>query len=355
MKITIVGAGNGGSTVAADLALKGHEVSLLKTSNSIHNDHFSHIRSNGNEITLIRKRQPQTAQLKLVTQNYDEAFKDCELVILYVQTNFQEDVARKIAPYLMEQMVLLEPGYLGTLLFMKYTGEKPLRFIEAESSPIDCRITRPGEVTVLFENVRNPIGVYPVEQTTTVLEQLSVLDYKFVPKKSVIESALHNPNLIVHTVGAFMSIPRIEYSNGAYSMYREVFTPHVWNIVKQLDEEKMNVLEKLGYERFPYVEACKYRNSADDSTDATVVFFDYARNHSPKGPSIPDSRYLTEDVPEGLVLLESIGAHIGIKTPVCSSLISLSSAALDVDFREQGRTVDRLGRTNFEKLINEHA
>ena len=30
MKITIVGAGNGGSAIAADLTLKGHEVTLLK-------------------------------------------------------------------------------------------------------------------------------------------------------------------------------------------------------------------------------------------------------------------------------------------------------------------------------------
>ena len=61
-----------------------------------------------------------------------------------------------------------------------------------------------------------------------------------------------------------MSIPRIEKTKGDYVMYHEVFTPSVWNILEALDSEKMDVLEKLGFERIPYVEACKHRNSLDD-------------------------------------------------------------------------------------------
>ena len=32
-------------------------------------------------------------------------------------------------------------------------------------------------------------------------------------------------------------------------MYWEVWTPSVWNILEKLDSEKMDILEKLGYER----------------------------------------------------------------------------------------------------------
>ena len=41
MRIAILGAGNGGSAVAADLKIKGHDVTLIKTSNTIHMDIFS--------------------------------------------------------------------------------------------------------------------------------------------------------------------------------------------------------------------------------------------------------------------------------------------------------------------------
>lgn len=354
MRITVVGAGNGGSAVAADLTLKGHEVTLLKTSKGIHNEHFATILNNGYRISLIRNGVKKIAQLKLITTDFQTAFKDSELVIIFIQTNYHEEVAKKIAPYLTDQIVMLQPGYLGTMYFKKYNHSTLISYVEAESSPIDCRITKPGEVTVLFENVKNPVGVYPSNRLKEVLSKLSTLGYNFEGINSIIESALHNPNLIVHTLGAIMSIPRIEYTNGDYWMYREVFTPSVWNLVEGLDGEKMQILELLGLPRLPYVEACKKRNSTNLSEDAKDVFFDYAHNHSPKGPDEVQSRYITEDVPEGLVLLESLGEYFNIPTPVCTSLIHLASSALKIDFRANGRTIQKLGENEFKELLSEH-
>ncbi|HAT4141225.1 TPA: NAD(P)-binding domain-containing protein [Clostridium perfringens] len=355
MNITIVGAGNAGTTVAADLSLKGHKVKLLKTSNSLHNENYNKLVQNGYHVSLIRDGLKTTTKLELVTNDFAEALKDSELIILYVQTNFQEDVIKRMAPFLSNQIILIEPGYLATLFFLKYCRNKKLTYVEAESSPIDCRITEPGEVKVLFENVKNPVGIYPENKKNFALEKLKSLGYNFVPTKNIVEAALHNPNLIVHTVGAFMSIPRIEYTDGKdYWMYKEVFTKSVWNIVKSLDSEKMDIMERLGCNRLEYVEACKIRNSNDDNINAEEVFFDYAKNNSPSGPEKSDSRYLTEDVPEGLVLMESIGKYLGIKTPVCTSLIELSSIALKIDFRSIGRTIERIGVDNFDKILNEY-
>jgi len=115
----------------------------------------------------------------------------------------------------------------------------------------------------------------------------------------------------------------------------------------------MSVLEKLGCKRLPYVEACKLRNSLDKDEDALAVFRAYADHSSPKGPNIPDSRYITEDVPEGLVMLESLGKILGIPTPTTTGLINCASAALKTDFRENGRTVEALGESNIKAIIKE--
>ena len=135
-------------------------------------------------------------------------------------------------------------------------------------------------------------------------------------------------------------------------MYHEVFTPSVWNILEALDAEKMDVMEKLGSERLSYVEACKYRNTLDDSRDAKEVFFWYAAMPTrAKGPVVVDSRYISEDVPQGLVLLETIAAKVDVATPICTSLINMASAALGRDLREEGRTIERLGEDIVEKII----
>lgn len=131
---------------------------------------------------------------------------------------------------------------------------------------------------------------------------------------------------------------------------RSVHT-HVWNMVESLDKEKMGVLEKVGLERLSYVEACKFRNFENQTIDAKEAFLTYAKNSSPKGPFVAGSRFITEDVPEGLVLLESLGLMLDVETPTCTGLINIASAALATDFRENARTVELLGKENLEKII----
>lgn len=355
MNITIVGAGHGGTTIAADLKKKGHLVTLLKTSQGLHNEHFDYLLKNKGEITISDQSEETTVRLDLVTTDVERAITNADIIIMYVQTNYHEEVIKRIIPFMNEnQIVLLEPGYLSTAYFLKHEKEKNLTIVEAQSSPIDCRITAPGKVTVLFKNVRNPVSIFTNKDEKIIQEKLNTLHYNFVYLSSIIEAALHNPNLIVHTIGGIMSIPRIEHTGGNYWMYKEVFTPHVWNLVESLDNEKMNVLEAIGAERLPYVEACRFRNFEDLTIDAKEAFFTYAKNSSPEGPVVADSRFITEDVPEGLVLLESLGQMLAIETPTCTGLINTASAALNVDFRKNARTVELLGKENLERIIAAH-
>ena len=352
MKITIVGTGNGGTTIGADLALKGHQVTLLKTSDKLHNENYRLLQRT-KIVEFEDTDKTRTARFYNVTTDFGQAIPDADLIILYIWTNFHKMVIERMAPYIRDgQCFLLEPGYLSTCYFIQAT-DKDITIIEAESSPIDCRIDKPGKVRALFRNVMNPFGVYPKAKRTAAIKILEELQYPYTITDNVIEAALHNPNLIVHTIGAIFSIPRIEYTNGQYWMYKEVFTPHIWNIVKSLDTEKMNVLESLGCKRLPYVEACKLRNSEDKKVSARAAFFHYAKHSSPKGPYKPDSRYITEDVPEGLVMLESLGKLLNIPTPTCSGLINVASAALETDFRKDGRTVERLGFENIGKILED--
>ncbi|WP_153723097.1 NAD/NADP-dependent octopine/nopaline dehydrogenase family protein [Sporosarcina cascadiensis] len=352
MNITVVGAGHGGTTIAADLKKKGHAITLLKTSKGLHNEHFEYIVKNQGKVTILDGSEETSVNLDLVTTDVELAISGAEIIIMYIQTNFHEEVIKRIIPFMNEdQIVLLEPGYLSTAYFLKHEKEKSFTIAEAQSSPIDCRIIEPGKVKVLFKNVRNPVAVFTDKDEKTIQEKLNALQYNFVYLTSIIEAALHNPNLIVHTIGGIMSIPRIEHTEGDYWMYKEVFTPHVWNLVESLDNEKMNVLEKIGAERLSYVEACRFRNSVDLTVDAIEAFRTYAENSSPEGPFVADSRFITEDVPEGLVLLESLGRMLNVETPTCTGLINTASAALNKDFRENARTVELLGRENLERII----
>ena len=271
MKIAMLGAGNAGCAVSADLTMHGHEVTLIKTSHSMHDDNFNYLLENGGKMTLNEFGEIKSANIHKLSRDVAD-IRGAEVVIIYIQTNYHEQLIERIAPYLQDgQIILINPGYLSTAYMLKHCADKDVIIAEAESSFIDGRIIEPGLFRVGFRNVRNPIGIYPSARKEEAIAKLDQLGERFVYLDSVVEAALHNPNLIVHTVGSVMSIPRIEKSKGDFCMYHEAYTrdnPATWRILEALDGEKMNVLEKLGFARFSYVEACKYRNSLDDNMDA---------------------------------------------------------------------------------------
>ena len=54
-------------------------------------------------------------------------------------------------------------------------------------------------------------------------------------------------------------------------------------------------------------------------------------------------KYVTEDVPCGLVAMAALGDAAGVATPVIDGLIALSSAMLGRDLTKDGRTLAALG------------
>ncbi len=353
MKIAVLGAGNSGCALAADYAFRGHEVTLVKTSHSLHDDNFRHLEENGGVMVMNEFGQEKVCRISRMTRDLGEV-RGKAAVLVCTQTGVHRDVLERVVPYLEAgQILLINPGYLSTAYVLGLGLKDGLTVAEAQSNFIDGRIISPGRFKVGFRNVRNPIGVYPADRTDEAARVLDQLGTPFVYLKSVAEAALHNPNMIVHTVGAVMSIPRIEATGGDYCMYHEVFTPSVWTLLNALDAEKMNILEALGLERLSYAEACKFRNSLDEKREGREVFFEYASMpERAKGPQSVNSRYITEDVPQGLALMESLGKVLDIPVPVCTSLIELASAALKRDFRKEGRTLQRLGEENVRKILH---
>lgn len=354
MKIAILGAGNSGCALAADYSRLGHKVTLIKTSHSLHDDNFRYLSERGGELLMDEFGKETPCRIAHLSRDLSD-IQGQDVVLLCTQTGFHKEVLQRAAPFLSAgQILLIDPGYLSTAYVLQYCPVPGLIVAESESNFIDGRISAPGQFHVGFRNVRNPLGIYPAGAAAQARRKLDALGTPFTYLDSVVEAALHNPNMIVHTVGAIMSIPRIEATKGEYCMYHEVFTPSVWKILEALDGEKMRILSRLGYEPVPYVEACKFRNSLDEQRDGKEVFFAYAAMPSrAKGPSSVDSRYITEDVSQGLVLLESLGQVLSVPTPVASALIEIASAALGRDLRANGRSLDALGIENVQAILRD--
>lgn len=343
--ITIVGAGNSGCAHACQLSLAGHKVRIFKTSHSLHDENFERIARAGGikciDNTLSNER---FVKIDRITRNPAEAFENAEYVLVLTQSLQHKTIAELISPYIQKiKGLLIVPGNMGSMYFRPLLPDSVL-IAEGESTIIDARINEPGSVTVLFRNTRNALSFNPAKDSARGFEVFSALIPNYTAlRTNIVETAMHNPNLVVHTVGTIMSASRIEMTHGEFWMYRESFSPSVWNIIETLDAEKNAVIKAYGGKPQPYLECCKWRNEENLETDAMEVFRNYAYNGAPKGPVSLRNRYIEEDVPNGLCLLQSLARAAGISTPIADSLIILAGALLKTDFEQVARTTTALG------------
>lgn len=348
MKITIIGCGNAGLIHAAKLIEKGHEVALLKTS-STNSDFYNIIKSEGgyNVKDDTNGGNRFFVRPSIVTRNVEKAIGFGDIIMVMTTTLQHESIAKLIAPFVRDgQIIVLVPGYLGSLIFKKHI-DKQIIYSEWETTAYNGRIIDSMYVRISFYNPRNAISVSPSSEAENVLSILSqCFSNTQYLRRNLLESALHNPNYIVHPIGILFSASRIEYSKGEFWMYKEAFTDSVVNVIKAFDIEKNKMLQAFGCQPLDYFEAAKWRNEENLDVDAMTVFKSFA-DSSNKGPSFVNHRYLLEDVPMGLGLYVSIGKILGLDTSIQESIISLSSALLNKDLKKNARTIQALlGKTD---------
>ena len=344
MKITIVGCGNAGLIHAAKIYEKeGNEICILKTSQT-NSEYFDKIVSEGGYRVhdLTDRGKDFFVKPEIVTRDAKAAMEFAEIVLVMTTTLQHESVAKLIAPFARDgQIIAMCPGYMGSLVFKKYVKADVI-YCEWETTAYNGRVMNNDYVKITFYNPRNAISVLPTSKSQYVLDKFSTLfDNTHYLRKNILESALHNPNMIVHTIGMTFSASRIEYSKGEFWMYREAFTDSIVRVINAFDKQKNEVLKAYGCEPLDYFEAAKWRNEEDLPVDAMTSFRSFA-DSSNKGPSFLRHRYLLEDVPMGLGLFVSLGKVAGVDTSIAESIMTLGGALLGEDFKSQSRSIQYL-------------
>jgi opine dehydrogenase len=203
-----------------------------------------------------------------------------------------------------------------------------------------------GPASVMITGVKEGLRVaaFPSNKIGEAMPLLQRIYPTLESAPNILWTGLSNPNPISHPAITILNTARIENTAGGFLFYVEGVTPAVRRVVDALDNERIAVGSKLRLELVSNTEMTRlwYRHqlARNEMNRDTAQISIYARIKAEKELA---SRYLSEDVPYGLVPWEEIGKLVGIDMPTCTSLINLSNTLLGADFRRTGRTLKYIG------------
>jgi len=350
-KITVMGGGHGARTIAADMTLADHIVTLFEFQKF--HDNVASIFESG-RIELTGTARTGVAQIHKTTHEMAEAVRDSQLILIVVPAFAHRVYAKAMAKHIQDGCnIILVPGTFGALEFLaeiKKHGCKAKDFTvsETDTLPYATRIQGPNSVHVYHNPPSFGVGVFPAVRTEEIVGIFRDLYPDIIGYRDVLESGLSNCNPVVHPLGVLMNAGRIEYARGEFWYYEEGVTPSTAKAMEALDDERIAIGKKLGLDLIRQSEALHILGYGPKG-DLWQVLKGSKALTPIKGPTSVSNRYVTEDIPNGLVCWSQLGEMLGVPTPLMRATVELGIALAGVDYWQTGRTLDRCGIAGMSK------
>jgi opine dehydrogenase len=355
VKITVLGAGAGGTAVAFDCADHGHEVRLFDFPQFPDN-----IKSVASQAGLHAEGDISGfSPIAYAGHDIDEALDEAELIYIvgpaYSTEPFGEAVAGKLRP---GQTVIVSPSSCGGALAFKQAAglaleDDAIRVAETSTLHYAVRLTEPGRIHVFLKlKAGNLLAALPGRHTEEILQLVADVYPGMEPARNVLQTSLQNANPVIHPAVTLANAARIEGTGGDFLFYEEGVSDSVGRIIEAVDRERIAIGEKLGITVLPdpeigmrqgYMLASNYGSGYREAPGFLGIGAQPQLDH----------RYLNEDVGYGLVFMSRLARQVGIKTPTMDSIIQISSVLMDRDYAAEAlRTPESLGiaRRSAEEL-----
>jgi opine dehydrogenase len=343
----VIGAGLGGSALAAAMALHGYRMRL----HDLDDARLREIRGRGGiEVEGLFRG---FAAVELATPELRPAVDGAAVIIVCTGSTKHAEVARLLAPLLEDgqTILLVQGGTGGSLVVRNELGRVGCRarvdVSEMDNYPFSLSWPRPTFMSFTIRKELLQIAALPAARGDAVLAKLRPAFPQAVAAPSTLHTGLNNANGILHVANMVCNIGRLESGGNGYRFYAEGYTPGAIKVLESVCAERLAIAHAFGV-RLPGIHQWlleTYRLGG-----ATLAETFGRLTHAPSGPyqwtptpRSMDHKYVTEDVPCGLVAMSALGDAAGVATPVIDGLIALSGAMLGRDFVKEGRNLQTLG------------
>jgi opine dehydrogenase len=340
LSFAVIGAGNCGQAVAADLLSKNFSVNLYNRSKQ----RLWEIEKNqGIEILHKGRYQPN-----IVSMDIKKCVKDVDYIIVTTPASAHEDVAHELAPFLDKQhKIVLCPGRtFGAFHFLKtlrdFNVDEDIVVVESQSTFHTARVIRNGLVDILAEKKNLWIASLPSKKIDLITTELRSAFPNILAVDDTLVTGLSNIGAVLHPTPTLFNIGWIEHPNSFFKYYYDAISPTIARFLEKIDNERLTIANVLAVKTISILEWMQqtYGVKAEKLYDALIHNQSYSSIDAPKTIY---HRYIFEDIPTGLVPYASLGKIFDVDTTNCELIINQASHIFDIDFWKSGRTMESLG------------
>jgi len=351
MKIAVLGGGHGCYAAAADLSEAGHEVRLWRRDAAA----LQAVVDAG-AITLKDAAGARDVPIALASADIAAVLRGAELVLVPSPAIAQADIARAMAPHLVDgQVVFLPPGTFGSVLMARLVrvagNHAQVAWAETGTLPYLARKHGPREVNITIRAIHLPTGVYPARLADAALAVIRRAYPAVHGCGDALSGALMNAGPIIHPPLMVMNAAPLQHFE-RWDIHTEGTQPAVRAVTDALDLEHIAVRSALGFAAPHYPLADHYNNDR-------WMYGDAHRKLQKSGDwrehiDLHTHRYITEDTELGLAFLASVARWAKVDAPITQGLLAIVGGFLGRDLRRGERTLEALGLEDLSPAQLQH-
>ncbi|MCB1490539.1 MAG: NAD/NADP octopine/nopaline dehydrogenase family protein, partial [Rhodobiaceae bacterium] len=273
-----------------------------------------------------------------------------DVLMLALPTYGHKMVMDALAPHIRagQPVIISSHASLGALYLARLLADRGIEVPITAWGTTAATGRRQSGTSVLVNTVRERIDMctIPAEAQPEALALCKRLfGDVFAPREGLLAIALSNLNPQCHMGIALGNMTRMERGE-AWSQGQNV-TPNVGRLLERLDEERLAIADALGLSVKTVHDHFHLSYHVPMASVSAMNQQMHAEGSGGTGPATADTRYVTEDVPYGLVATELLGALTGRPAPLHGAGIDIFSAMYGRDFRNENALLEALGLTDY--------
>jgi len=340
IKVGIAGAGAVAFGSAARLVENSHDPMLWSPSGAGTSELLSGAplcATGAIQSTIMHPRIASTPQ-ELVEEN--------DVILLALPANGHIYVMNAIAPYLRPGQIVIISSHssLGALYLGQLLAERKMQgvpIVAWGTTAITARRPSACEVQVCTIRTQVDMVTVPTSASKDGLELCKCLfGDVFRQRDGLMAISLSNLNAQNHLAIALCNMSRMEREE-TWSQGLNI-TPNIGRFMEALDDERLAIADAVGVQVRTVREHFSFSFHVPLASVYEMNQEMVKLGNDVNGPSTPDSRYVTEDVPFGLTLIVELGRMCGRPAILHEAGIRIVSALYGREFEKENELLNAL-------------